>query len=44
LGLLAEPNGRIGFQVMEPQQYSWFALLQKIGRAAHPERAAVSPQ
>ena len=24
LGLLTEPSGSIGFQVMEPQQYPWF--------------------
>jgi hypothetical protein len=29
---------------MEPKQYLWFVLLHKIGRAAHPERAAVSPE
>ena len=29
---------------MEPKQYPWFAMPHKIGRAAHPELAAVSPE
>jgi len=41
LGPLTAPSGSIGFQVMELKQYQWFVVLHKIGRAAHPERAAV---
>ena len=41
LGLLTEPSCSIGFQVMELKQFLWLAVLHKIGRAAHPKRAAV---